>query len=324
MIATDPICCPRCGYDLSGAHAASAGALAGTCSECGLNFAWSDVLSGHLHTPAFSYEHGPWYDARRFIATAARAALGVPLWRKLRMVHPIVPGRLVVFALAIVASCHVLAVALVLVALRYGVLVDWTPPPYTAAMSRWAATPPPGVPFFSRQFQVHASDLVQLAVCPYGTTPQFPLASGARIGVTLSLDGTLAVVLTALGPALLLVGLRQTRRQFRLRKLHLLRSALLGVPFAIASFLTMDAVAGAFVLAGAVSAWDQNGRLILGLIGAATLLIVQTLWWWSFTRCYLRAPHALGIACAGELLGGLLTIGLALATGSRLLHDIIS
>jgi hypothetical protein len=50
--------CPRCGHDLRGVIASwrEACPLTGICTECGLEFAWGDLLSGRLHYPRWCVE----------------------------------------------------------------------------------------------------------------------------------------------------------------------------------------------------------------------------------------------------------------------------
>jgi hypothetical protein len=94
-----PANCPRCGHDLRGPQAGWGDAcpLGGRCSECGLDFAWGDVLSGRLHFPRWSTE-----DARGVVSWLGRVprqlVVATFAWRRmlrqLRLEHAIRPVRL--------------------------------------------------------------------------------------------------------------------------------------------------------------------------------------------------------------------------------------
>lgn len=334
---TPTISCPRCGYDLAGTHAANPDAASptGTCSECGLHFTWDDILSGHLHTPRFSYEHGGWYDLTRFVRTAFRAALGWPLWTRLRMVHEVRVGRLLLFAAALFLLMHVLAASLAIAATKYGDLRFWQPaavraynanPPPTNNLRPPTApwTPPPNALFFAPNgWAVTLEDVIHLALWPYDTAPGFRLAGGAVIGVQLSSEIIFACLFVQLGTPLLLLCLRQTRRTFRLRKVHILRAMCLGVPFYVLAFTLANSVVGACVLLDVVPAWTHEGKVLLISLGIGVFLLCLVLWWWCFARAYLRAPHALGIAIAGSTISVLLFAMIALALEFQAFHDLI-
>ena len=70
---------------------------------------------------------------------------------------------------------------------------------------------------------VLVDDLAPLVAWPYGHWPNFPRRVGNPLTIILDLRAILAVGATLLGPAVLLLSLRQTRRQFRLRTVHLWR-----------------------------------------------------------------------------------------------------
>jgi hypothetical protein len=105
--------CPRCAYDLSGIVESwkDTCPLAGTCSECGLEFTWHAVLRGHLRLPAWSFEHAP--PGRRFgsfFKTFFITLMPRRLWRGIRLEMQIRPGRLILFALLGFLSLRLLAV----------------------------------------------------------------------------------------------------------------------------------------------------------------------------------------------------------------------
>lgn len=323
------ISCPRCGYDLAGAHGAPGRGAEGVCSECGLKFVWAEVESARLHPPRFSYEHGGVLNIVRGVRTAGRSVTGWMLWTRLRMEHPVRPVRLAVFALGTLLGAHLLTGAMAVLALRFFWLGGWLPvrayqvqpwalPSVGPGASGWNSV----VFSTSRGDQVTLEDLAWLLAWPYNTQP------GAwfgmfRIGIDLNAQAILMCLCAQLGPPLLLLGLRQTRKRFRLRPEHVLRSVCLGVPFFVASYVIVQCAIGSAMLLG-IQVWTMRGRELLGLIGAAAFVLAQTAWWWSFVRMYLRAPHALGISIAGAVLGGLVCVLAALLLGLRVMLQFLA
>lgn len=119
--------CPRCGYDLSGHVSAwntpsptawgSSCPLDGQCSECGLAFAWREVLSPMHAAPAWSFEHGAC--PRSALATMRRMALPWRFWREMGLHHPVRPKRLLALLVG-VGIVSQIALSLVAGALSYG------------------------------------------------------------------------------------------------------------------------------------------------------------------------------------------------------------
>lgn len=329
------IACPRCGYDLSGAHAAAGRggeqAAEGVCSECGLKFVWAEVESARLHPPRFSYEHGGLFDIVRFVRTAGRSITGWMLWTRLRMEHPVRPGRLVIFALGALLATHLLTGAMAVMALRFFWLGGWLPV-RAYQNQNWAVTSAPetgqswmdGAVFTAAgAYQVTWEDVLVLVSWPYNTQPGAWLG-GFRFGIDLNAQAIAACLCAQLGTPLLLLGLRQTRRRFRLRPEHVLRGVCLGVPFFLISYVIVQCAIGSAMLVFQLDPWSIRGRERLGLTGAGAFLLAQTLWWWSFARLYLRAPHALGISVAGAVLGGLVCVLGALLLDLQVLYQFLA
>ena len=94
-------CCPRCGYDQRGVVAGWIDAcdLRSTCSECGLAIDWSDALSPQRKRPRWSIEFAR--SAPSFLDRSLRTIMVAhqpwKTWRSLKMTHPIVWGRLVLW-----------------------------------------------------------------------------------------------------------------------------------------------------------------------------------------------------------------------------------
>src|SRR5262245_40846239 len=102
--------CPRCDYDLSGQIAVWTGPdsvscpLTGTCSECGLEFAWLDVFS-----PRFADSRLIECDrrfAKSFRHTLALTRAPWRLWREVRMEQPARWMRLGLYVLLCVATIY--------------------------------------------------------------------------------------------------------------------------------------------------------------------------------------------------------------------------
>ncbi len=87
--------CPRCGYDQSGAiaswnHTESLSCpLTGTCSECGLEFHWYDVLfAERLRMPGF-YEHGTGLAFASAWRTLVWTLWPPTFWSRVKLEHPV-------------------------------------------------------------------------------------------------------------------------------------------------------------------------------------------------------------------------------------------
>jgi hypothetical protein len=236
------------------------------------------------------------------------------------MRHDIHPARLLAFALLCVLACHIGAFALDIAALKFGYLRGW---PY-ATGNYWLGRPLPPGTFCLAPGGIPATlaEIVDIAIWPYDKRPA-PVAFWGLEEFSLSLDLNIifACLLAQLGTPALLLGLRQTRRKFCLRKVHLLRALCLGIPFFAASFIAVQA-------ACSLAAWlienPYTDRGAQAAAGAAVILSTEILWWWCFCRRYLKAPHALGVACAGALIAALLCVLLALLIHSNLLWNLLA
>ncbi len=83
--------CPRCGYDLRGAIATwqEACPIDGICTECGLRFAWREILSTRFTMPKWCIEakRGAMAVPRQVAGTAARTWWPWAFWSGLHMTH---------------------------------------------------------------------------------------------------------------------------------------------------------------------------------------------------------------------------------------------
>ncbi len=92
--------------------------LDGSCGECGLGFAWADILTESAYRPSWCVEFAP---RRRLVAAAAATLIMVfvpwKLWASIRMAHAVEGRRLAVYL------GFVLAILYLMFALSHGVIV---------------------------------------------------------------------------------------------------------------------------------------------------------------------------------------------------------
>ncbi|MEM7228232.1 MAG: hypothetical protein AAF432_05375 [Planctomycetota bacterium] len=117
--------CPRCGYALNGQIAAWTDQcpLDGTCAECGLEFAWGDLLTNRLHTPKWCIEFGRKRSIPlRLLGTLMMMCWPWKFWKDLKLEHAIRPARFLVFYLAAIMVLYVAMAGTVYVEHRFGEL----------------------------------------------------------------------------------------------------------------------------------------------------------------------------------------------------------
>ncbi|MCC6677126.1 MAG: hypothetical protein IT436_08275 [Phycisphaerales bacterium] len=254
-----PVQCPRCAYDLSGQVAAWTAqcALAGRCSECGLDFEWREILDPDFAGPGWSFEHGHRRRISRYFATLARVIHPARAWRELQLSTSLRPARLAAFAFLTLVLSH-LAIALVILASR-------------AATPQLARLIPRQAP--------------RILLWPYGEGRAQSLLDGMPFGVPSLL---ITAGLTLSMPAgLLLLG--ETLHRHSVRPRHLLRGAAYSLPLAGLWLILTTAFRnilwhspGYTIIEGMMHHWASMP--MLGLIYASLL----GLWWRSFLSRYLR------------------------------------
>ncbi len=132
--------CPRCGYDLSGHIATweSSCPVEGQCSECGLEFAWREVLVDRERANMCHVEH---CSGRAIPLAASRTLLWSVLpwvfWKNVRLQHEPRVGRMLLWLGLILFSSHLVAstataIALSQIELRHARLLNSTLPRQTA------------------------------------------------------------------------------------------------------------------------------------------------------------------------------------------------
>lgn len=102
--------CPRCGYDQSGAAAAWTDScpLRGRCPECGLEYAWSDIMDTHRHDLPWLHEHTPgrWPGCIRALRTWLRCLVPWVFWGSVPLAARVVWWRLLLWVLLVFGSVH--------------------------------------------------------------------------------------------------------------------------------------------------------------------------------------------------------------------------
>ncbi|MBC7834638.1 MAG: hypothetical protein H7Y88_05995, partial [Phycisphaerales bacterium] len=276
--------CPRCGYDLGGVIKAWSAScpLEGECSECGLTFAWCDVILGSLRPPKWSFEHAKRWLVWRLERTLARSLTPWRLWRTLRMEHPVRLGRLAVYLIG----------ALVVYTTTLLVLGIAEPLVWNAVQGRGAWT-------WTQMSRENGAALVVRAIWPYSDR----YWSGGS-----SLDGT-APLLCIISAATMLVPvcfvlLPSTLRSCRVRRVHLVRIGAYSVAGVTAPWLLLrmiDLFAASGLMVPLV--WVIETKWLAPTGSALWLLF----YWPLACRQYLRLPHALGVGVSIAAISLLLT-----------------
>ena len=112
--------------------------------------------------------------------------------------------------------------------------------------------------------------------------------------------------------------LTRTFGRMRLRRVHLVRGAAywyasvaIGVGFWALMWLYFRVAATWWTLPrGLANALDQLGPIVAGWIIGAAWLVWHVVYWWSFSKRYLRVPHAFGVAAAAMATGLLADLAL--------------
>lgn len=286
--------CPRCGYDQSGLVMTWSAScpMSGTCSECGLEFQWRDVLKPRPF-PAWSYEHGRLLSLGRWFRTGARAVCLFPLWRGLRLETAVIPLKLA--AMLVLAVVGVAAIAFGGAWLSYGL-----------ARVLDISHPLADLLLFLGDWWIAAVWLFD------GLREWWWLAVGAAWCLFMPLAYQL---------------LPGTLRRAKVRKVHILRVAAYAVLGALV-LVCVRALLVWCVLCFESYMWDSSTweRTTLGVVVEQTirwrtfgcgLICWFIAFWWVATARYLRLPHAGAVALLMVLLSGVCAgvVGLAFGGG---------
>jgi len=286
--------CPRCGYDQRGLcdRWQDTCPMEGTCSECGLDYLWRDVLNPRFATPDWCIEFSRGFreTAMIILATFAMTARPWRFWLDLRMSHPIHPHRLALYMIVVPVAAYVMF------ALSVG---------YATGTSNKGLPGLPPVPTMAAGF-LHG------CVAPWsktqtatGATPmvvadryQFNLVKNTIRAVRSGTDdwgfgnrewmcslrvsqGLCTVIACPLG----FVALPISRRIAKVRWRHVFRVGAYGMVFVLIPIV--------------FDLWSQmmifitwRSTALAAIIMTAVLMAALSLWWSVATSRYLRMPHA--------------------------------
>ncbi len=322
--------CPRCGYDLRGAVRSWADRcpLQGTCNECGLQFAWGDLLSERRRVPTWSVEHPnrvlpyPWRCCKTLVMTFGPWRF----WKSIRLTHQPRWGRLTLYCLVLPLGMYLLlTVQLAPIAVRsYSQYLTSAP---SAQRMFWRTPATTQNPMTDKEtplwWAVTKSCVAPLSddspgttVLPDGRTISYPAPRrvfarhlpARRFAMSsllhweiLAFPLSLAVLIPA-GFVLL----PMTRRFHRIRWSHLVRITLYSLPY-----LLMPVVYFLFLhdlsAPGRIAPRPTGIFSLLCFVAAPALLFV---WWGTAARCYLRIRHAWWTALTLMVLGALFVLAL--------------
>lgn len=103
--------CPRCGYDQSGVIASwdDSCPIEGTCSECGFDFLWADVLIRERQHLRWLYEHREGLAVGSMVQTLIFALFPWAFWKRVRPHHRINPKRAFGFCVVLFGGAALLS-----------------------------------------------------------------------------------------------------------------------------------------------------------------------------------------------------------------------
>ena len=298
--------CPRCGYDLRGAIGTWADQcpLQGTCAECGLQFAWVEVLHPEKFEPRWCIEYAP---GRLGVLTGAIKTLLRSLWpwrffSSLKMSHTVRPRRLalyLVFLLLIPGIAYVAEQTTVAVRVRY----ELTRPNWgiTSVNHSYFAAIIEAV-FKPISSNSSGSYVVGTVVMPY--PPPNRLHEVYEIVQTGGLRPSTNAFVMSVAPAfgalswgvvislLLPIGfvlLPISRRRAKVRWIHVGRVIAYG-------FIIPSLLASAFFVCGVIGflrfEWGDNAMAMAMWMTFLLPAVLLIMWWAAAIKRYLRMPHA--------------------------------
>ncbi len=300
------IACPRCGYDLRGAIGTWADQcpLQGTCTECGLQFAWVEVLHPEKFEPRWCIEYAP---GRLGVLAGAIKTLGRSLWpwrffSSLKMSHTVHPRRLALYLVFLLLMPGILYVAeqtTVAVRVRYELIgqnrsITSVNHLYFAAIIEAVFKP--------TSSNSSGSYTVGTAVMPYPppnrlhevyeivqTGGRRPSTNAFVLSIYPSLGAwSYGVVISLLLPVGFVL-LPISRRRAKVRWIHVGRVTAYG-------FIIPCVLASAFFVCGVVAylrpEWRNNAMAMAMWMNFLLPAPLLTIWWAVAIKRYLRMPHA--------------------------------
>lgn len=271
--------CPRCGYDQTGLVATWAEhcPTEGVCAECGLAFAWRDVLNPRWTIPAWSFEHATDHRLRALLRTAWESFRPRRFWAQLPIAAPVRLGRLMAFAAVWVVGAHLM------LAIISG-LLEWdgrSAAPLRAWLLSWTR------PIAGRSvgnFSNYVSP-IEAFWNPY------LVDDGYGYHVRYQVDSLAwCVPLVWLGMPLAMLTLGDTLAMARVRRVHLVRVAC-HQAFVASAVFTLAHIVAMLGHAGAYWSPRRLGEVRTEDVVALVFLTVWSPWWW-WTACtrYLKLP----------------------------------
>jgi len=309
-----PAYCPRCGYDLRGTVGARPRARddMGTCSECGLEFLWSEVLENQV-LPAWSIERVEAPLHRTVFSTCGRLFLPWRMWRELGMTQRSRPRRiaaplLVILVLVFIgfAACRAVIAAEVHRAQSASAAV---PISLREAILTASFTP------FSNRSLAGTGNRAWSYPSPRRLHDAFAAARGnawnSSLEATLNGSGMIVPFLSVAIVFQVLCGLSAltvpaTLRRFKVRKLHLLRVTLYSL-WLLAPAAALALFFYALAVLGFTPRWLAIvPRAVWWYLLAAVPALTLAHWFYA-ARVYLRVPHCAALAVAVVMMSAFTT-----------------
>lgn len=305
------VACPRCGYDLRGLTSTwqNACPVTGVCTECGLDFAWAELLNRTLVPPAWHVE-SPLRQhrfPRRVLGTLWRSILRPDRhWRALKMSHRVRWGSIGGYLIALLLVIYLCTAA------ATAIEVMTEPGQFRGALGERLthATLTFLAPMNPDGFFVTP---IAPPVWWRGPGPilySAPLEFFTRIGTSVGV-GLGSAVTQFMATALVFLALPITRRQCKVRMEHVWRIAALGVAIWFPLLILFVFTEPVWRLA---TPWPTTAPLTDLLIRGGTLLtcVLTFAWWMLAVHWYLRMTHAFWVAMLACVAGTIGAIGVAL------------
>ncbi len=288
--------CPRCDYDLSGLVATwvTSCPMQAVCSECGLAFDCTNVLSPRMLGPRWSFEHAPRPAAGRWLRTSLMALRPSRLCAEMRIDHAVRRVRLAQFAIL-----WLLAVHLASVAGRVGAF---------SFVRVWFGGGTSWLRQIAASLEDDRLDLLGTLLMPYAGPIQVPVGARTISDLPMFPIYLLTFIPTVCMPVWMMI-LGATLAKARVRRVHLLRGLAYSLPGAgfWALFICAGVAACDMARGGVMGpAWSRWELAMAGLMLAFP--VYHGLWWWMFIRRYLRLPHALATVLLLMIMSGLVFI----------------
>ncbi len=270
--------CPRCGYDLGGEIASwtDRSPMRGICSECGLGFAWGEVLHPTRSMPRWAIEHPMGFVVSRAASCFVRALWPWTFWKKIRIEQPIKLRALVWFAVAMLAGMHLVVGSMAAVR-TYVDIGRWL-----NRLGTITLPPPP-----QRVF-----DALPSLVWPYSNPLSWSWGYEDLGTITL----TILAVLVAMPMGFLVLG--RTMAKAKVRWVHLVRAFVLTMPIGIVGIV----IAWSMVLFERALLQREYYSVFAAMAGT---ILVHAAAWWVIVRRYLRLERAVGVSIAMTLIAWL-------------------